>query len=215
MQITFNPGEATTDELTALIALLASLGGRLPTSRTDTIQLDVKVDPADVHEKLAALPVEEIAPATTLTAMAVDANGTPWDARIHSDSKAVNADKTWRKRRGVDDATFAAVMAELTAAGEDEAPPPPPPDDPTGNDDTVPAPPAPTAEEPSDPAPAPNAPAAGDGQFADFPAFVGAVSKHGKTYAELNEMAAMLGVPMFKDMKDHPDQWDTFFAMIG
>ncbi len=131
------------------------------------------------------------------------------------------------------DETFGTVMEELRAAladgsytsndeaGEDEAPPPPQTDEPEGNaqasNEDVPAPPAPTEDKPSDPAPAANAPAVGDagGQFADFPAFVGAVSKHGKTYAELNEMASMLGVPMFKDMKDHADKWDMFFSMIG
>ena len=49
----------------------------------------------------------------------VDANGLPWDGRIHSgptDKKPKNADGTWRKKRGVDDATVAAVEAELRAA---------------------------------------------------------------------------------------------------
>lgn len=49
----------------------------------------------------------------------VDGNGLPWDGRIHSgpaDKKPKNADGTWRKKRGVDDATVAAVEAELRAA---------------------------------------------------------------------------------------------------
>jgi hypothetical protein len=46
-----------------------------------------------------------------------DSNGLPWDERIHSAGKnRLNADGTWRKRRGVDDATVAAVEAELRAA---------------------------------------------------------------------------------------------------
>lgn len=44
----------------------------------------------------------------------VDKNGLPWDSRIHAGTKALNADGTWKKRRGVDDATIAAVTAELT-----------------------------------------------------------------------------------------------------
>ena len=43
----------------------------------------------------------------------VDKNGLPWDSRIHAGTKALNADGTWKKRRGVDDATLAAVTAEL------------------------------------------------------------------------------------------------------
>lgn len=44
---------------------------------------------------------------------ATDKNGLPWDERIHAGTKALNADGTWKKRRGVDDATVAAVTAEL------------------------------------------------------------------------------------------------------
>jgi hypothetical protein len=49
-----------------------------------------------------------------LNAPATDKAGMPWDERIHSGNKAVNADGTWRKRRGVDDATVAAIERELT-----------------------------------------------------------------------------------------------------
>lgn len=56
-------------------------------------------------------------------APAIDASGIPHDERIHAKTKATNADGTWRKRRGVDDATVAAVEAELRARA---APPMPP-----------------------------------------------------------------------------------------
>ena len=46
----------------------------------------------------------------------VDVTGTPWDARIHSGTKSKNSDGTWRKMRGVSDAKFNAVMAELKGA---------------------------------------------------------------------------------------------------
>lgn len=234
MEIRINTDESGPDEFTALIALFASLGGRLPDqprSIGKIAELAAGYTPNAETRGPVATPTREDdereAPTMPINDSAVDSKGTPWDARIHSESKATVADGTWRKRRGVSDELFNEVMAELTAAasnddaGEDEAPPPPPADDDSGNaqasSEDVPAPPAPTEDKPSDPAPAANAPAAGDagGQFADFPAFVGAVGKHGKTYAELNEMAGMLGVPMFKDMKDHPDKWDMFFSMIG
>lgn len=61
----------------------------------------------------------------------VDSSGLPWDARIHSDSRAVNADGTWRKKRGVADELVAAVTAELKGApAEPVAPPPPAPSTP-------------------------------------------------------------------------------------
>ena len=244
MQITFNTAETSMEEATALIALLASLGGRLP----DNIRFDVVVDADAVRSQLTdedrrtvehaeinqgrrgpPLGVAEsgLDPASALDAEQnladnVDSKGTPWDARIHSERKAINADKTWRKRRGVSDETFNAVMTELHA-DDDAAPPPPPADDTVPlapADEQVPAPPAPTAETPSEPAPAASAPVAGDpqpngGQFADFASFVAAVAKHGKTYAELNEMAGLVGVAAFKDLKDHADKWDMFFSMIG
>lgn len=47
------------------------------------------------------------APATT------DAKGLPWDERIHSSSRAVNADGTWRYRKNVPDETKLAVEHEL------------------------------------------------------------------------------------------------------
>lgn len=56
-----------------------------------------------------------------------DANGLPWDERIHASSKALNADGTWRYKRGGDLAERATVEAELRGAAEpvDDIPPPP------------------------------------------------------------------------------------------
>lgn len=45
----------------------------------------------------------------------VDKNGLKWDERIHASTKTTNADGTWKKKRGVDDALVASVTAELTA----------------------------------------------------------------------------------------------------
>lgn len=62
------------------------------------------------------------------SAPAVDKNNLPWDARIHAGTKALNADGTWKKRRGVDDATIASVTAELqgTPTPQPETPVPAP-----------------------------------------------------------------------------------------
>lgn len=55
-----------------------------------------------------------------------DSTGTPWDERIHSASKALNADGTWRLRRkpkDVDEAQWAkyieAVKTDVTDANDD------------------------------------------------------------------------------------------------
>jgi hypothetical protein len=42
-----------------------------------------------------------------------DANGLPWDERIHSGSRAINADGTWRYRKNVPAETKQAVEEEL------------------------------------------------------------------------------------------------------
>lgn len=43
----------------------------------------------------------------------LDANGMPWDNRIHAESKGKIADGTWRKKRNLDPAVLAQVEAEL------------------------------------------------------------------------------------------------------
>lgn len=52
-----------------------------------------------------------------------DSSGMPWDERIHSKNKTTNKDGTWRYAKGLDDATKAAVEAQLRATAG--APPQP------------------------------------------------------------------------------------------
>lgn len=60
-----------------------------------------------------------------LTAPEVDSTGIRWDERIHSANKATTGDGKWRKRRGVDAGTVAAVEAELRNAAPVPIPQPP------------------------------------------------------------------------------------------
>lgn len=71
---------------------------------------------------------------------ATDKNGLPWDERIHAGTKALNGDGTWKKRRGVDDATVAAVTAELTGAAPQPEPTPEPTPAPAPQPETAPTP---------------------------------------------------------------------------
>lgn len=71
---------------------------------------------------------------STVPAGASDADGLQWDERIHSSSKALNADGTWRRRRNLDPAVLAAVEQELRGTSAPVVPPvpsapavPPPP----------------------------------------------------------------------------------------
>lgn len=70
--------------------------------------------PADVDDAPSATPP------------AFDANGLPWDDRIHSSSKAVNKDGTWRYRKGVQEHVVTAVEAELKGRLLTPATPPAP-----------------------------------------------------------------------------------------
>lgn len=95
-----------------------------------------------------------------------DSTGLPWDARIHSTPAAKTNKGVWRKRRGLDDATFATVSAELRAA-QGQAPtlppaapqplPAPTPPMPTATAETAPIapPPLPTPEPAAAPQPLP------------------------------------------------------------
>lgn len=60
----------------------------------------------------ASVEVDDSVPLSTTE---VDSTGLPWDARIHSGNKGRNKDGSWRKLKGVDKATVAAVEAELRA----------------------------------------------------------------------------------------------------
>lgn len=47
-----------------------------------------------------------------------DKRGMPWDERIHASSKSINADGTWRNKRGIDKETLEAVEKELLPVTE-------------------------------------------------------------------------------------------------
>lgn len=104
---------------------------------------------------------------------ATDKNGLPWDERIHAGTKALNADGTWKKRRGVDDATVAAVTAELTGAAPAPTPAPQP--------ETAPA-PAPTPSAQPETAPTPT-PVPSTNRIQDFQQIVQELQKAGTAAA--------------------------------
>lgn len=70
--------------------------------------------------------------------LGIDAEGLPWDERIHSSNKKRTAKNIWVERRNVTDETYNAVVAELRGATPASVPTPPP------------APAAPVVENPAD-----------------------------------------------------------------
>lgn len=83
-----------TSDASALARILASIGG-----------VAVAVSVNDDGEDDGA-PLNTAAPA-------VDADGLPWDERIHSSNKQTTDKGVWRKRRGVHPTTIATVEQEL------------------------------------------------------------------------------------------------------
>lgn len=177
MQIKFDTATVNEDELTALIALCASLGGRLPqggimpelADRVVPFAVRITSDrdelPASEQLLAAAAAGRPAPPPPADDDEELDASGVPWDERIHSSNHKKNeGDGMWRARRGVSEIEFGKIHAELAAL---HAPKPTGTastgaDGPAGNSATErPAPPPPADDDsdgPNDPAVAENAP---------------------------------------------------------
>ncbi len=90
-----------------------------------------------------------------------DHRGIKWDGRIHSDSKSINKDGTWRTRRGVEPSLVKQLEAEQSApasVAQVAVPPVPPPAPPAAlfpPQQPVMLPPTPVAPPPPAPAPPP------------------------------------------------------------
>lgn len=126
---------------------------------------------AAVCGKPSPEPREE-GPATTADVCPgpeLDADGLPWDRRIHASTKTKTQDERWKKRRGVDAEDYDRVVAELRQlmaadGGTVDAavvPPPPPAAE-------VPAPAAPVVPPPPPPPPAAAPEAEAPQTFAEF-----------------------------------------------
>lgn len=76
-------------------------------------------DSEAVEEVASATPPPPPAPAADeeQTTEDVDAEGYPWDKRIHASSKAFVKDGTWRRRRGITEQKYEQVTAELQNQG--------------------------------------------------------------------------------------------------
>lgn len=166
----------------------------------------------------------------------VDADGIPWDARIHSEGKAKSKDNKWRLKRGVSDDVRAQVKAELKAAMGAPAPAVPPP--PAGGAETVaappppptpaapapvaapapsPVPPPPPVAEPAAPAPvadaATPAPVSGAAAFGALMRKVSPAQAEGKiTAAQTTELVQALGLQNLRDLVARPDLIPDFEA---
>ena len=109
--------------------------------------LQIQVAAVDPVHMQAASPAAAAEDEEVDVTGVVDADGLPWDPRIHSSRKQLVADGTWRKRRNTAKELFAEVEAELRGLSAVDAPipAPPPPPPPAAVAFANPAPPPPAA----------------------------------------------------------------------
>lgn len=70
-----------------------------------------------------AAPAAPTPPASGAPSLTLDKAGLPWDHRIHSSTRAIIGDGTWRQKRNLDPALKAQVEAELRQAMTAGVPP--------------------------------------------------------------------------------------------
>lgn len=122
---TFNATELAEAEQLGKPACSTVDASQSTTAHADTTVNTSLPAPTSVFGQPAQTTENVANPAVHLTSdPVVDVDGLLWDKRIHSSSKELNKDGTWRKRRGVDDELVRSVEAELR--GEHSAPVPQP-----------------------------------------------------------------------------------------
>lgn len=176
MKFTLTVTDATLDEIKSLLGVGGAVELVVPPSApahctVAVVQPPIAPAPADTGPtpvSVASPPVsaaptvvaQEPPPADTTSpasAAVFDSAGLPWDERIHSGSKALNADGTWRAKRGLNDPAFKArVEVELRARSAAVPPPLPRVDATPPAPPTVPVPPAEPVAPPPVPVAAPH-----------------------------------------------------------
>lgn len=210
MQITIDTSTASQSELAAIATLFATLGGVIaPQDRPDAgvptpAMPAFTAGPAPAPTSVPAVPTSpSLAPVASVPAAAPlpgvpavpskDSRGLPWDDRIHSQNKTMNADGTWRRRSKIDDDTVARVEAELRGEPLPVVSPALPPL-PAAPVVMPPVPPVPSA---SDLVALMSAPAAAEPlTFATLSAKLGPAFAAGRV-AEINGVLASMGVPNY------------------
>jgi len=258
MQIQFDPRDP--NACASVLAIITALHGSAPQALPDGPAPEMP-DPAaafDAPNPEAAFPPVPFAPpaetasaapapatpsapvASPSSGVELDADGLPWDARIHSgpaDKRPKNADGRWRRARGADDATVAAVTAELRqvmgapapAPTQAAAPTPPPAPEPAPAPVSPPPPPVATAPTPAPAAPPSTPDVAGTesgpaaaapavesvATFADLMKKITRMQTAGLVTVEgTAQIAQSLGLTGVRDMINRPDLVPAFDALL-
>lgn len=234
MQITFDTTTITDDEVRGIFALLDTVrpeafdpGGEAHTALSEPVKgfnewIGEKITKlTETGEEISREPIprteespQSPVPPTT------DSTGLPWDERIHASSKALNADGTWRTKRGVDKALVAEVEAELRQKAEthaeasDES-------DPAGRIEAaqgVAVPPSPPAPPEAPPAPVETTPVAPSSAVSPFVALMKRVTTAqgaGKlTQPRVKELLEILDKKSIMDLRTDDDALASFAVLL-
>ena len=102
--------EGKTEE--QLLHNLKFITNRFVNSET-VVDLPKEVSVEETIQQAVETPAVNEAPVATQTNHEVDSEGCPWDKRIHAGTKTQTKDGKWKKKKGLDDATWNAVRAEI------------------------------------------------------------------------------------------------------
>ncbi len=67
-------------------------------------------------DTVAAATAAAVTPPPLAVPAELDASGIPWDERIHTKAKSKKTDGVWKRKRGIEDAEYERVVAELINA---------------------------------------------------------------------------------------------------
>ena len=196
MSVTFTIDSTTgLRELHATAAFIAAMGGRIgailpaltdmctgPFSESGEQFVTQESLGFDEDSIVTNLNRPEIVSGETVSAAATDSAGVEYDARVHAETRMLNKDGTWRKRRNAIEtppipfvpAATESPAAVVTIAAEVAPPPPPPP----------PAPPAPPV-----------------GNKDEFMRFVDSCSAHSVPMTKIGEALVNVGLSVPNDLR--------------
>lgn len=106
VQIALDASKAQVDRAISMIR--AAFGASVATDETD----DAPTPATPATPAAAPAPATQVTPQEVADAE-LDADGLPWDERIHAGTKTKTQKGVWTLRKRVDDATREAVIAEL------------------------------------------------------------------------------------------------------
>lgn len=120
-------GEAPKPVLASAVAEALPTAPEVTAAPTLTPPPSALPPPVPTPEVAESVPSAPAAPLGYVPAVELDADGLPWDARIHSEARSKVVAGTWKYKRGVDPQLVETVEAELRAVMGTPAPKPPVP----------------------------------------------------------------------------------------